>query len=494
MDNNTVFEYDATYPSVAPEVPCEAPVPVEESAPATEQSAPQKKNGASRLFAFLFTLVAIACAILPCTAVADNGLAIGAFYSIVLATVTGGNKIFGIIPTLADTSTALGQFAGLTVYVAALCVVLAVVCGIVAVFSKKNAPCRLRATLFFLTFGTSALCVSSFLFGYQINAEKWMELILLNVYSLAIAVVGFIALFVSACAKVGKKAWCNLLQTVLAFVAVSAIAFFTSANEAAFATLFKSFGLAAMVDVLTLVVYVVAMLGAALALLRLTSRKNNAWDLIRYIVVLLVAGVSVYAAFVATVEQTMLIVAIVAAAAALLNFIGWFFKGGKKCKKEKKVKEKKAKAAKEKKAKPAKAEKAVEATVVEPVAPQDEYIREEYAEALPYQGGPVEGVEVAEEVNPTYVAPPPEVQTAGYDFYNCKSFDPFIAILNQEERNQFTELFILKYKGVMPELPDYVVGGDNKNFFRKLFIYLGQYRDRIPDGLLTKIYQFAVRM
>lgn len=482
MDNNTVFEYDATYPSIEPEVPCEAPVSVEEPAPATEQPAP-KKNGAARLFAAIFTLIAIACTILPCLVVDGTGLSLGSFYAIVLATVAGGNAIFGIIPTLADTSTALGQFAGLTVYVAALCLVLAVVCGIVAIFSTKNAPCRLRATVFFLTFGTSALFVSAFLSGYQINAAKWVELLILDVYPLAVAAVGFIALFILACAKVGKKAWCNLLQTVLAFVAVSAIAFFTSANEAAFATLFKSFGLAAMVDVLTLVVYVVAMLGAALALLRLTSRKNNAWDLIRYIVVLLVAGVSVYAAFVATVEQTMLIVAIVAAAAALLNFIGWFFKGCKKCKKEKKVKEKAAKV-----------EKAVKEVPVVESAPQEEYIREEYAEALPYQGGPVEGVEIAEEVNPTYVAPLPEVQTAGYDFYNCKSFDPFIAILSQEERNQFTELFILKYKGVMPELPDYVVGGDNKNFFRKLFIYLGQYRDRIPDGLLTKIYQFAVRM
>ena len=479
MDNNTVFEYDATYPSIEPEVPCEAPVSVEEPAPATEQPAP-KKNGAARLFAAIFTLIAIACAILPCLVVDGTGLSLGSFYAIVLATVAGGNAIFGIIPTLADTSTALGQFAGLTVYVAALCLVLAVVCGIVAIFSTKNAPCRLRATVFFLTFGTSALFVSAFLSGYQINAAKWVELLILDVYPLAVAAVGFIALFILACAKVGKKAWCNLLQTVLAFVAVSAIAFFTSANEAAFATLFKSFGLAAMVDVLTLVVYVVAMLGAALALLRLTSRKNNAWDLIRYIVVLLVAGVSVYAAFVATVEQTMLIVAIVAAAAALLNVIVWFMSGAKKREKVK------AKSKKEKKVQAA--------APAEAAAPTEEYIREEYAEALPYEGGPVEGVEIAEEVNPTYVAPPPEVQTAGYDFYNCKSFDPFIAILNQEERNQFTELFILKYKGVMPELPDYVVGGDNKNFFRKLFIYLGQYRDRIPDGLLTKMYQYAVRM
>jgi hypothetical protein len=135
-----------------------------------------------------------------------------------------------------------------------------------------------------------------------------------------------------------------------------------------------------------------------------------------------------------------------------------------------------------------------EEPVEEPAPVVEEFIREEYAEAVAYEGGPVEGVEIAEEVTPTFIAPPPQVQTAGYDFYNCKSFDPFIAMLGEQERNQFTELFILKYKGVMPELPDYVVGGDNKNFFRKLFIYLGQYRDRIPDGLLTKIYQFAVRM
>ena len=67
-------------------------------------------------------------------------------------------------------------------------------------------------------------------------------------------------------------------------------------------------------------------------------------------------------------------------------------------------------------------------------------------------------------------------------------------MLNEKERNDFTELFILKFKGVMPEIPDYVVGGDNKAFFQKLFIYLGQYRDRIPSDLLAKMYQFAIKL
>ena len=119
---------------------------------------------------------------------------------------------------------------------------------------------------------------------------------------------------------------------------------------------------------------------------------------------------------------------------------------------------------------------------------------EEYAEAYPYEGGPVAGVLMAEEVNPSFLPHEPHVNTAGYDFYNCKSFDPFIATLDMNERNEFTETFILKFKGTMPELPDYEVGGDNKNFFRMLFIYLGQYRDRISKELLTKMYQYSMKI
>ncbi len=141
------------------------------------------------------------------------------------------------------------------------------------------------------------------------------------------------------------------------------------------------------------------------------------------------------------------------------------------------------------------------AASVTPTADLNGFHVEEYAEACPYEGGPINGVQMAEEVNPTFTPNPTpaegvpgQVYTAGYDFYNSKSFDPFIATLDTEERNQFTELFILKYKGVMPEIPDYEVGGDNKEFFRKIFIYLGQYRDRIPSGLLAKIYNFSVKI
>jgi hypothetical protein len=135
------------------------------------------------------------------------------------------------------------------------------------------------------------------------------------------------------------------------------------------------------------------------------------------------------------------------------------------------------------------------AAAVNPATDFSGFRLEEYAEAIPYEGGPIEGVEMAEEVNPTFTRVPHsenQVNTAGYDFYNSKSFDPFIATLDMEERNQFTELFILKYKGVMPEIPDYVVGENNKVFFNKVFIYLGQYRQNIPETLLAKMYDYSL--
>lgn len=126
--------------------------------------------------------------------------------------------------------------------------------------------------------------------------------------------------------------------------------------------------------------------------------------------------------------------------------------------------------------------------------PNEGFHVEEYAEAYPYEGGPVAGVLMAEEVNPSFVPQSPRVNTAGYDFYNSKAFDTFIATLNDQERNDFTEIFILKVKGPLPELPDYEVGGNNKEFFRKIFIYLGQYRDKIPSALLGKIYQYSLKI
>ncbi len=70
--------------------------------------------------------------------------------------------------------------------------------------------------------------------------------------------------------------------------------------------------------------------------------------------------------------------------------------------------------------------------------------------------------------------------------------DTFYDSLTPAEREEFDRLFVR-----MPDengLPPYRVGGDNRDFFRKAFIYLGKFRDEISDGLLRKLYDYSERL
>jgi hypothetical protein len=292
--------------------------------------------------------------------------------------------------------------------------------------------------------------------------------------SIAIAAVGLLIYFVLGAIKVGKKAWAALLQLILTLGATAMVGVIMANDTANVETAFANLGILSF-DILCYILLGLFAFIILLGALRLQQNKGLGFDLVRYILQLVAAAVVLYLELTvnSAFDNIFFVYSIVAAGVSLVQIVICIIQ---------------LSAGKKKKVVPV-----VEEPIVEE-APVVEYEREEFAEALPYEGGPVEGVEVAEEVVPTYTAPMPEVQTAGYDFYNSKSFDPFIAVLNNDERNQFTEIFILKYRGVMPELPDYVVGGDNKEFFRKIFIYLGQYRDRIPDSLLAKMYQFAIKM
>ena len=66
-------------------------------------------------------------------------------------------------------------------------------------------------------------------------------------------------------------------------------------------------------------------------------------------------------------------------------------------------------------------------------------------------------------------------------------FDAFMFNLTDKEKEEFIDLYIIRCKGRMPEIPAYVVGGDNREFFNKVFIYLGQYREKISSVLLSKM-------
>ena len=69
--------------------------------------------------------------------------------------------------------------------------------------------------------------------------------------------------------------------------------------------------------------------------------------------------------------------------------------------------------------------------------------------------------------------------------------DAFINGLTAAERDEFNKLFISRIYGENKRLPAYVVGGDNREFFAKIFVFMGRYRNVISDGLLEKIYEYS---
>jgi hypothetical protein len=78
--------------------------------------------------------------------------------------------------------------------------------------------------------------------------------------------------------------------------------------------------------------------------------------------------------------------------------------------------------------------------------------------------------------------------------YNVRSIyhgptDKFMDTLTDEEKIEFHQVFVEKSKGTLPRIPDYVIGGNNKDFFPQIFIYLGKFRNMLSPNLLAKIYK-----
>ena len=133
----------------------------------------------------------------------------------------------------------------------------------------------------------------------------------------------------------------------------------------------------------------------------------------------------------------------------------------------------------------------------------EEFVEDAYVEEAPVEAvaAPVAVDDYVEEAPAAPVAVDDYVEeapveaaapvVAGDDYGS--EFDAFIATLTAEERTQFTQIFLLRSENKLPEIPEYQIGGNNKVFFRKIFVNLGSVRARIPDGLMEKIYQFTIR-
>ena len=67
------------------------------------------------------------------------------------------------------------------------------------------------------------------------------------------------------------------------------------------------------------------------------------------------------------------------------------------------------------------------------------------------------------------------------------TYDPFLNNLTPQEKNEFGDLFIGNKYGALTYLPAYVIGGDNREFFSKVFIYYGRFRPYASAGMLDKL-------
>ncbi len=519
------------------------------SAPAAAEAAPKKqKNIGYRILALILTIAPIVClCLLPVKllvstsagyafygkeTILDAFLALfkkdglAEFYAEVAKTISGaatsGFDSYTLkgIPVLAGNG-ALGKAMSLVMYALPIAAILAIVFMVIALCSGKAAPAMTRAILFvyFWAFGAYAVAITAVSL-YSASLDRTFD-----VAMIAIAAVCFVIYLILSFVKTGKGAWMTLLLFILTvgFAGVTVYGIINcadgikelmgSAEDSIISGVtegqFYKYALVALCGFLGL--------AAAVSSIRLSTKKGYTFDLVRYILHLLLAGLFIYVAFTVTAFEDAYLFAFIAAAIALVQIILAI-----------------AVICVRKKAKKAAAlSVAEETTKVEETAPVSETAEETskttesenetgvYAEAVRYEGSIAQEetmLETAEVETPaqeetstvteetatqqtpvcSYTAPEAEKPsaagaTADYDFYNSRSFDPFIASLNSTEREQFTEIFILKYKGDTKNLPDYQVGGDNTEFFRKVFIYLGQYRDRIPDSLLSKMYQFAIR-
>ena len=428
--------------------------------------AEEKVSGIYRILSLILGLIAIVSLFLPLNVV------VGSFelqQESVLTAILGAAKEGGtclFLPIPAATST-VGSLAGLALYFLLITSLVSVVLTVISYFNAAKSKGLLIAnsivfTMGWMVYAISILCISAYVSEMAID-----------IVSIALTLVGLL-LYIIIALNLGKTTFLNFVQYLITIVFTVFVLTSVTANAE---------NVMAAAEGIWGTILAVAMVLAVANLCYATARLHHEdWlkqDLVRYIVEGVIAILVLVAAIVGSIKGSTTI--LFAGIAILIAVLQILLNG---------IQRKRVKAIEEEAAAEAEAEAIAEA---EALAEEETFEVEEYVEAFPYEGGPIDGVVLAEEVHPVALGVGP-VSTAGYDFYNCKSFDAFIATLNEEERNQFTELFILRYKGSMSEIPDYVVGGDNKDFFRKLFIYLGQYRDRIPEGLLVKMYNYSVRV
>ncbi len=421
----------------------------------TMKNAPVQKGQSTIAYRIIAAIVAIACAaafFLPFTIFAGHPLMPGLvtaekkLYELFELMPDAPFKLFGFIPMFANPDGVLGLASGLVTYVLIASLAIAFVLAVLAVIiGKKSEMLAFLATIVF-TWGAALYMIAV----VSISCYLPMKIIF-DTSAILMAALGTIAFFAIMFAKLGKLSLLNGVRFLLTLGFTVCLFLSLTYNydlvqdlmaEKKFYKLFLVIAIA-----LTLV-------NVIFASVRAFKKKAFSFDFINAVAELIIAGVLIILSVTSPVtDKALLLLSSIAAGIAVILFVLTFIGV--------KVSQRKAAA---RAAAQAEAEAAAKKAESAPATAKEE---------------PKAAASVA--------AAAPVVSTVE-DYFAGKKIDKFISTLNVAERNAFASLYLLRHKDIMPEIPAYEIGGDNRNFFELAFITLGEYRDEIPDSLLAKMY------
>lgn len=412
-----------------------------------------------RLLAALFAIVCVGFIFLPINVVkGEFSLEQTTLLKLVPELLKSETKLFGFLPVFTGTSL-LGTAVSLVLYALIAALVISFILAIISIF-VKNPDGLVITVVFFVTWGAAAYALSILILSSYINFLTMT----FDLYAIGLAVVGAFFYWILMLVKTGGSAWMNTLHFFFSLAISAALFLAITYDSSATAHAITSNHIAYKWIIFGILG--ASILNLFIASCRAMDTKGYGGDLFRYILEVIASlGVCFLLYHLKMQNDFSVILCLGAAVAAIIQIL--MVSGQIKYQHNKKLQQAKADAVKD-------------------------FVLEESIEAYAYEGGPVAGVEMAALAKDEPAENADEPTEAGQ--YSGKNFDAFIATLTDEERDEFIDLYVLKTNGAMPEIPTYEVGAENKQFFKKVFIFLGLYREKISNALLSKIYAHSKKL
>lgn len=353
----------------------------------------------------------------------------------------------------------LGLAAGVPVYGLMLALLFTFIFAVLALAFPKRTACFVKLAAFVLTWGFALYCLAVLIVSSYVNTVKAT----VDATTCTLAVLGALLYFAFLLKEYKKAAWVLAGQFVLSLLAVAFLFLAMTHNGHIVAEAVRS-----RATKLLLALSAIAALGS-LALTTAFTAKLNKWTTILQLInTLAMLALALCVALLSRVVRmsniSYLFFSLLAAIVSFVQILWCVYQFYVASKTE---------------------DSALEALLAQ------RYEKEEYVEVSPYNGD-ASGAQVAQLADQNQAVAEEEIpdDKAKDALFEGKN-DAFIATLSKAEKYEFADLFILKNKGVTSAIPVYEVGGENKAFFSKGFIYLSQYREKISSKLLAKIYEYA---